>query len=69
MAYSQPSLLSDALRMLEQADTSVVAGGTDFYPALENGRQPGAVLDVTRIAGFGEVTRRDDYIRIGAAVT
>ena len=69
MAYSQPSLLSDALRMLEQADTSVVAGGTDFYPALENGGQPGAILDVTRIAGFGEVTRRDDYIRIGAAVT
>ncbi len=69
MAYSQPSLLPDALGLLKQAGTRVIAGGTDFYPALRAGQQPDNLLDVTRIDGFSDIGQTEGAIRIGAAVT
>jgi len=67
--YSQPSTLQDALKVLEQSAPRVIAGGTDVYPALKNGQQPHAFLDVTRIAGFSEIIVTAAAVRFGAAVT
>nr|WP_299988703.1 FAD binding domain-containing protein [uncultured Ruegeria sp.] len=69
MAYSQPSLLPDALDILTQAGVRVIAGGTDFYPALKAGQHPDNLLDVTRIDGFSDITQSEGGIKIGAAVT
>ncbi len=69
MAYSQPSLLPDALGLLQQAGVRVIAGGTDFYPALKAGQHPENLLDITRIKGFGDIAQSEGVIRIGAAVT
>ncbi len=69
MAYSQPSLLPDALGILKQAGVRVVAGGTDFYPALKAGQHPENLLDVTRIDGFSDITQSEGGTSIGAAVT
>ena len=67
--YSQPSTLSDALQVLEQFAPCVVAGGTDIYPSMQNGRQPQTFLDVTRIRGFSDVLVTADSVRFGGAVT
>ncbi|WP_171208333.1 MULTISPECIES: xanthine dehydrogenase family protein subunit M [unclassified Ruegeria] len=69
MAYSQPSLLSDALSVLQEAETRVVAGGTDFYPAMQPGQQPTSLLDITRIDGLSDITQDHEGVRFGAAVT
>ncbi|MEX0277530.1 MAG: xanthine dehydrogenase family protein subunit M [Ruegeria sp.] len=69
MAYSQPSLLPDALCLLKQAGVRVIAGGTDYYPALQPGRQPDNILDITRIDGFSDIVQSEGATRFGAAVT
>lgn len=69
MAYSQPSLLSDALCLRKQVGVRVVAGGTDFYPALRAGEQTDNLLDITRIGGLSDITQTEDATRFGAAAT
>ena len=69
MVYSQPTLLSDALCLLKQAGICVVAGGTDFYPALQAGQQPDNLLDIIKIGGFADITQTKEATRFGAAVT
>ncbi len=69
MTYSQPTDLAAALAILCHADPQVIAGGTDVYPAMPQGGRPEAFLDVTRIAGFDEMSESPEGIRIGAAVT
>ncbi|NOE34376.1 xanthine dehydrogenase family protein subunit M [Ruegeria sp. HKCCD7318] len=69
MAYSQPSLLSDALCLRKQAGVRVIAGGTDFYPALRPGEQTENVLDITRVGGLSDIKQTEDATRFGAAAT
>lgn len=69
MIYCQPISLADALGMLPETGARVVAGGTDFYPAMAPGHRPQALLDVSRIAGFSDISQTEEGVRIGAAVT
>ena len=69
MSFSQPKDLASALSILEDAEPRIIAGGTDVYPAMQGKKRCSEFLDVTRIDGFTDVTLRDDYYRIGAAVT
>lgn len=70
MTYFHPSDLPSALAALEGGDApQIIAGGTDVYPAMQRGRQPSAMLDVTRIAGLRDIRSDQDMTRIGAAVT
>ncbi len=47
----------------------VLAGGTDFYPALGDRPAPHPVLDITRIDGLKALGKQGADWRIGAAVT
>ena len=69
MAYHSPTTLDDALALLGSRPMSVIAGGTDWFPA--NGRRPvaGDMLDLTRIEGLGDIERDGGGLRIGAAAT
>lgn len=67
--YHAPTDLSDALRTLSEEGGKVIAGGTDVYPAAQQGQTPDSFLDVTRIAALGGVSQCNDGIRIGAAAT
>src|SRR3954453_11685654 len=53
-SYLRPHRLDDALAALAERPRTVVAGGTDVYPALF-GRP--AELDVLDISGLGELRR------------
>ena len=56
MGYHCPDRVEDALAALA-GGASVIAGGTDWYPALGDAPAPGDVLDITRLPGFRGITR------------
>ncbi len=74
-AYEQPRTLEQALhRLARDPSTTVLAGGTDFYPALAGkavlgARRPGPLLDISRVAGLGAIADGIDTWRIGALAT
>lgn len=71
MDYYAPTALDDALDLLAPQTLDVVAGGTDFFPALPEGGAKHSLLDVTRIEGLRGISqdRGQDRgcVRIGAA--
>ena len=69
MTYATPTTLADALELVQSGPMTRIAGGTDVYPAMQQGQCPESFLDVTRIAGFRDIVHGPDGTRIGAAVT
>ena len=67
--YRRPSELQEALAELAGGDRVVAAGCTDLFPATEQPALPGAVLDITAIAGLRGITRGPEGWRIGATTT
>ena len=67
MTYFAPDSLDDALVHLDTTATSIVAGGTDFFPAME--LAPKVILDVSRIKGLRGIAPDHAGWRIGAATT
>lgn len=61
--------LETALHMLEQQPLRIIAGGTDYYPALQEQQPDAEVLDVTRIQSLGNIVCTDSAWSIGAGVT
>lgn len=61
MDYVLAANLPEALQLKRDTGFAVVAGGTDIFPAIENGiRYPG-LLDVSRVGELaGAIQRRDD---------
>ena len=69
MGYARPTQLSDALSLLADGDWTVLAGGTDLYPATEAQVLGGSVLDITAIEGLRGFSEGEDHWRIGAGTT
>lgn len=61
--------LQQALHAMATSDLPVLAGGTDFYPALRDGPAPLQVLDVTRVDGLKVIDETVNGWSIGAACT
>lgn len=69
MTYTAPKDLETALMVLAAGNVSVIAGGTDWFPAQGDTPVTRPILDITRIAEFSGISRVSDGWRIGAAVT
>lgn len=67
--FLRPRTLREAVEALESPGVKILAGGTDFYPALGERRVSGTVLDVTAIAELSHLSIGPDLIRIGAGTT
>ncbi|MEM6487944.1 MAG: FAD binding domain-containing protein [Pseudomonadota bacterium] len=68
--YFAPTRLDEALDVLATRDAVVVAGGTDYYPALGTRAERRDLVDLSRIAGLRGIERlADGSLRIGAATT
>lgn len=72
-SYLRPEGLEDAVAALADGRCTVLAGGTDFYPARV-GRAPGLaaddrILDITALDGLRGITQTADGFRIGALTT
>ena len=69
MGYLVAASLSEALGALGQGNAAVVAGGTDWFPAMGTKTVKGDLVDITRIPGLRGITREDAGWRIGGATT
>lgn len=69
MQYARPVELKDALTLLANGHWDILAGGTDFYPALGENRPKNDILDITAIESIRGVTEKVDHWRIGALTT
>lgn len=67
--YLRPTELNQALAALNTHALTIVAGGTDFYPARVGKPLDDDVLDVTALAELRGIEEGDDHFRIGALVT
>lgn len=69
-AYSRPTRLEDALAALRGGPWTVLAGGTDHFPARVERVRDEAILDVTALPDLRGIRHADDGgLRIGAATT
>jgi CO/xanthine dehydrogenase FAD-binding subunit len=66
--YYRPDSLATALAALAERRWTILAGGTDFYPARVGQPVTEDVLDITRIAGLGGIRTTPEAWRIGALV-
>lgn len=69
MGYARPTDMADALSLLAEGDWTVLAGGTDLYPATTAQQLSGKILDITALPGLGDVAQTNTGWRIGARTT
>lgn len=67
--YLRPTELGSALAALAERPLTVLAGGTDFYPARVGRAIVEDILDVTALAGLRGISDADDHFRIGATTS
>jgi CO/xanthine dehydrogenase FAD-binding subunit len=68
-SYLRPERLEDALDALGSRALTVLAGGTDFYPARVGQPLDDDVLDITAISGLRDIADEGERWTIGALVT
>ena len=66
MFYDRPDSLSEALAILAREPRTVLAGGTDLYPATTAPALSGNVLDISGLGELAGIARTPDGLRIGA---
>lgn len=69
MTFYRPTTLAEALTIRASEPVKILAGGTDFYPALRDRPVTFPVLDVTAIDDLRHIEREDGFISIGANAT
>src|SRR3546814_609393 len=67
--YLRPQALEDAVAALADGGYTVLAGGTDVYPARVGRAFDDDILDITALAGQRAIDEGDDGFRIGALTT
>ena len=73
-AYHRPATLEEALAIRAAGPVTVLAGGTDIYPAKAaragwGDPRHGAILDISALPGLRGVSEETDCWRIGALTT
>ena len=67
--YVRVNSLEAAIAALAKGPRTILAGGTDVFPRLQDRPLTGAILDISGIAALGTVAFDGDYWRIGAAAS
>ena len=67
--YLKPKSLDEAVSILASTGGQILAGGTDFYPALGERLPQANVVDITSIAEIRGITSQPNHIRIGGLTT
>jgi CO/xanthine dehydrogenase FAD-binding subunit len=67
--YLKPKTLDEAVSVLAFTGGQVLAGGTDFYPALGERLPRGNVVDITAVEEMRGISREAEQIRIGGLTT
>lgn len=67
--YAKPETLDEALALLGEAPWKILAGGTDFYPALGSKPLADNVLDINGLSELAGITDDGSHVVIGARTT
>jgi CO/xanthine dehydrogenase FAD-binding subunit len=67
--YLKPKTLDEAVSLLASAGGQILAGGTDFYPALGDRLPPRRVVDITALGEIRGISEGQEWIRIGGLTT
>lgn len=67
--YLKPKTLQEAVSVLAASGGQVLAGGTDFYPALGERLPQGNVVDISSLREIRGIAFETGWIRIGALTT
>ena len=67
--YLKPKTLDEAVSLLTSAGGQILAGGTDFYPALGERLPAGLVVDITALAEIRGISIETGHVRIGGLTT
>lgn len=67
--YAKPTSLDEALVLLGEAPWRILAGGTDFYPALGNRPVSENILDINGLSELRGITETEEGWLIGARTT
>ncbi len=67
--YFRPNSLQDALNVLADTRATILAGGTDVFPALGDRQLSGPVLDISALREIKGVQFTSEHILIGARTT
>src|SRR5256885_14790994 len=67
--YLRPNTLDEAISALASSGAQILAGGTDFYPALGERLPQGRIVDITALREIRGITLESDCIRIGGLTT
>lgn len=67
--YFRPSSLHEALDVLADTRATILAGGTDVFPALADRPLSGPVLDISALEEIRSIRAEDRYFRLGARAT
>lgn len=67
--YFRPTTLDEAVSILAARGGQILAGGTDFYPALGERLPQGRVVDVSALRELRGISISADHVRIGGLTT
>lgn len=67
--YLKPKTLDEAVSLLASPGGQILAGGTDFYPALGERLPRGRVVDITEVGEIRGISTESERIRIGGLTT
>jgi CO/xanthine dehydrogenase FAD-binding subunit len=67
--YLKPKTLDEAVALLASPGGQILAGGTDFYPALGERLPQGRVVDITALDEMRGISVESELIRIGGLTT
>lgn len=67
--FLQPRTLKEAVALLAAQGGTLVAGGTDVFPAQVERPPPATVIDLSRVADLKGIRIAGDHIRIAGGVT
>jgi CO/xanthine dehydrogenase FAD-binding subunit len=67
--YAKPCALDEALALMSEDRWRVLAGGTDFYPALGTKPITDNVLDINGLAELRGISETPTHVAIGARTT
>ena len=69
MGYARPTDLSHALELIAGGGWTVLAGGTDLYPATTAQELAGDILDISALGELRGISEAEGHWRIGARTT
>ena len=67
--YLKPKTLDEAVLLLSSQGGQILAGGTDFYPALGERLPQGHVVDITALGEIRGISIEAEWTRIGGLTT